>query len=105
MTIVINLGINVGTFPELVDRYNIILRSHPNGFVAFFLSLLDTDEVIVPQIDLSLPHMMDRIQNAPQNAADIQEFDAFMFDHVYFFKGFFPRKLNSKEMVPRYARV
>lgn len=69
--------------------------------VFFFFLIPDTDEVFVPQIDLSLPRMLDRVRNAPQNEKDIEEFDAFTLDHVYFFKGFFPRELDSWEKVPR----
>ena len=63
-----------------------------------FISMLDVDEIIVPQEDFTIPAMLDKVKLSH----DLSSLGSMSFNHSYFFTNYFPRPMTPEEYVPRY---
>ena len=62
-----------------------------------FISVIDPDEVLVPQMDTSLPSLLSRLTQD----YDVWSYGAIKFNHSYMFDDFTPRPLEEGEFVPK----
>ena len=62
-----------------------------------FISMIDPDELIVPQEDYTIPAMLRKLSFTH----DMSSLGSMSFNHSYFFTNFFPRPMTQDEYVPR----
>lgn len=62
-----------------------------------YISMIDPDELIVPQNDYTIPAML----NSLSSETDLSNHGSMSFNHSYFFTNFFPRPMTQNEYVPR----